>query len=113
MNSTITIKEFTIIYTELCAAYDKQINELTAMVYFNFIKEYTAEHVRSVVYGWISREDFFPRINRLLIELKEFGKYKPYNPKQIGDGDSVPGAENIKEIINGLKDKLKPKGDSE
>lgn len=102
----ITPQQFTALFTELCAAYDKQINELTALIYFRFVKDYSQEHVRDVVYGWIGNEDYFPRINRLLAELREKNKYKPYNPKQIGDGDFVPAPESIKKVIVGLRSKL-------
>lgn len=105
-NEPITVKEFTRLYAELCAAYDKPINEITAMIYFKFVKDYSADHVASAVYGWISREDFFPRINRLLIELKELGRFQPYNHRQIGDGDFVPAGDVVKNLISQAKEAI-------
>jgi hypothetical protein len=105
--SDLTIKDFTAIYTELCAVYDKPINELRAIAYYKHISKYkySYEEVLKVVNDWIENSDGFPSLCSILSDLRENIKISPkkYNARQIGDGDFIPEPESIKDIIGGMK----------
>lgn len=65
--------DFLKMFTELCAAYDKPLNEITAITYYKFLSKYPADRIGIVINDWIEHEDYFPRISKLIVEMK-YGK---------------------------------------